>query len=313
MDCTGIMIPGLELPQLITLEDDWRCVPNSQHEFLPHQISHNKKNSEICSTHLPSPVYSEQNSGFQHRRSYERNDNESRLSVEAEAMEVDTPKANLEITQKDSNGSSTASNGTQKSAPTDPGRIFERILDVVEEAGFDSINLMAAKYYSAKFKPNSTSQQAQAHSRSRDLRRLLQTLQKISKEWSKQETQAYEEEIVRSAKSICLDELRTFRERQADCPRRPSIAGIGSNTDSNCSVTGQNRSDADTVEQLRQLLLKEESSQPIQQEKRLLRQCVPETWSLLSELARDSDVPPAQVSHAVYNFLHMTTANTTGN
>ena len=304
MDYREIMIPGMELPQLITLEDDWRCVPNSQHEFLPHQISRNKNNSEMCSTHVPSAVYSEQNSGFQHRRSHERNDNESRQSVEAEAMEVDTPKTNLEITQKDSNGK-------QKHAPTDPGRIFERILDVVEEAGFDSIDMMAAQYYSTKFKPNSTSQLAQAHSRSRDLRRLLQTLQKISKEWSRSETQAYEEEIVRSAKSICLDELHFFRERQADCPRRPSISRTGSNTGSDCGVTGQNRSNADTVEQLRQLLLKEESSQPVQQEKRLLRQCVPETWSLLSELARDSDLPPAQVSHTVYTFLHMTTANTT--
>ncbi|CAD6567305.1 MAG: hypothetical protein ASARMPREDX12_000196 [Alectoria sarmentosa] len=313
MDCTGIMIPGLDLPQLITLEEEWPSVPDSQHEFLSRQFSHNQKNGEICSTHFPSPVHSEQNPGFQHRRSHERHDNESRQPIEAEGMQVGIPKMSPGFTRKDSSASSTASNESQQSAPIDPGSEFERILDVVEEAGFDSIDMMAAQYYSAKFKPNSTSQRAQANSRSRDLRRLLQALHKTAKQWSKQETQAYEEEIVRSAKSICLEELRLFRERQADCPRRPSISRTESalGSSSSTSMTGQNRSSAGTVDQLRQLLLQEESSQPTQQEKRLLRQCLPETWSLLSELARSPDLPPAQVSQAVYDFLHVTTANMT--
>ena len=314
MDCTGIMIPGLDLPQLITLEEEWPGVPDFQHEFLSRQFSHNQKNGEICSTHLPSPVHSEQNPGFQGQRSHERHDNESRQPVEAVAMEVGISKISPGFTRKDSSASSTASNESQQSAPTDPGSEFERILDVVEEAGFDSIDMMAAQYYSAKFKPNSTSQLAQANSRSRDLRRLLQALHKTAKQWSKQETQAYEEEIVRSAKSICLEELRLFRERQADCPRRPSISRTESalGSSSGTSMTGQNRSNAGTVDQLRQLLLQEESSQPTQQEKRLLRQCLPETWSLLSELARGPDLPPAQVSQVVYDFLHVTTANMTG-
>ena len=312
MDCTGIMIPGLDLPQLITLDEEWPSVPDSQHECLSPQFSHKQKNGEIYSTHLPSPVHSEQNPGFQHRQSYERHDNESRQPVEAEAMQVGIPKIGPGFTRKDCSASSTASNESQQSAPTDLGSEFERILDVVEEAGFDSIDMMAAQYYSAKFKPNSTSQLAQANSRSRDLRRLLQALHKTAKQWSKQETQAYEEEIVRSAKSICLEELRLFRERQADCPRRPTISrtesALGS---SRTSMTGQNRYSAGTVDQLRQLLLQEESSQPTQQEKRLLRQCLPETWSLLSELARGPDLTPAQVSQVVYNFLHVTTVNTT--
>lgn len=313
MDCTGITIPRLDSPQLITLEEEWRCVPTFQHEYLPHQFSHSKKNGEIYSTHLTSPLYSEQNPGFQRRRPQKRHDSESSPSAEAEAMEVDVPKTNPGITRKDFSVSSSAANESHKSAPTDPGSEFERILDVIEEAGFDSIDMMAAQYYSAKFQPNSTSQLAQANSRSRDLRRLLQTLQKTAMEWNKHETQAYEEEILRSAKSICLDELRMFRERQADRLRRSSISRTESTTgsSSSSSLTGQNRSGAGTVDQLRQLLLKEESSQPTRQEKRLLRQCVPETWSLLSELARGSDLPPAQVSQVVYTFLHMTTASMT--
>ena len=229
-------------------------------------------------------------------------------------MEIDVPKIKPAMARKDSNASSTASNESQKTASTDPGSAFEQILDVIEEAGFDSIDTMAAQYYSANFEPNSPSQLAQATSRSRDLRRLLQCLQKAAKEWTKQETQAYEEEIVRSAKTICQEELRVFRQRQANRPRRPSISRTESapGISSSSSVAGQSRYAAGTMDQLRQLLRKEESSQPTQQEKRLLRQRLPETWSLLSELARDSDLPPAQVSQVVYSFLHMTTGSTTG-
>lgn len=305
------MMPGLDLPQLTTLEDEWRYVPNFQHEYVSHQFSHRPKNDEMYSTHLPSPVYSEQNPSFQLRPSHEREDKEPRQSAEAETMEVDARKIVTGLTQKVSNGSLTASNESQKSTHSNSEGEFERILDVVEEAGFDSIDMMAAQYYSAKFKPNSTSQLAQANSRSRDLRRLLQALQKTAKEWSKQETQAYEEEIVRSAKSICLEELRVFRKRQADSPRRPGLSRTESAPSSSSSVADKNCYSAGTVDQLRQLLMKEESSQPIQQEKRLLRQRLPETWSLLSELARGSDLPPAQVSQVVYDFLHTAAANIT--
>lgn len=316
MDCTGITIPGIDLPQLTTLEEEWQRVPNSQPEYITHQHNQPQNHDALYSTHLPSPVHSEQHLGYQHQYFDKRHDNESSHSVEVEAMEIDVPKIKPGMARKDSNASSTASNESQKTASTDPGSAFEQILDVIEEAGFDNIDTMAAQYYSANFEPNSTSQLAQATSRSRDLRRLLQSLQKAAKEWTKQETQAYEEEIVRSAKNICQEELRVFRQRQANRPHRPSIfrteSAPGSSSSSSSSVTGQSRYAAGTVDQLRQLLRKEESSQPTQQEKRLLRQRLPETWSLLSELARDSDLPPAQVSQVVYTFLHMTTGSTTG-
>ena len=98
---------------------------------------------------------------------------------------------------------------------------------------------------------------------------------------------------MRSAKSICLDELRVFRERQADPPRRPTAYGTESNPDSSInsdsSLIGHlNCCRAGIVGQQRQTLLKENEfvqKKPTQQEKRLLRQCLPETWSLLSELA----------------------------
>lgn len=215
-------------------------------------------------------------------------------------MEVDTPEMNHKFTRRHSCGSSRASNKSQTSAPTDPGSAFERILNVMKDAGFDSIDTTAAQYYSAKFKPNSTPQLAQSNSRSRDLRRLLQTLQKKAKKCDKHETQAYEEEIVRSAKSICLEELRVLRNQLADCPPRTESASGSSNSS---SMTGHNSYGTGTVDELRLQQQKEVPSQPTQQGKRLLRQCLPETWYLLSELA--------QASQVVYTSLHMTTANTT--
>ena len=311
-------MPGLDLPQLTTPEEEWRYAPNSQHGHLADHIGNSQESGEVFLMRLASPGYSAQDSGFQHQRVHQRTDSECGKSVETGLMEVDTAKASPRVTQNDSNGSLTASDEPQKSATaTDQGSEFEKILDVVEEAGFESIDMMAAQYYTANFAPNSTSQLAQANSRSRGLRRLLQTLQNASRIWSKQQRQVYKEEIVRSAKSICLGELRVFRERQAERPRRPTTYRTESAPDSSINSDGSlighlNCCRAGTVGQQRQTLLKEKEfsqKKPAQQEKRLLRQCLPETWSLLSELAWGCayDFPPAQGSQMVYNFLHYVT------
>ena len=67
MDCTGIMMPGLDLPHLTTLEEEWRYGPDSQHGHLANQIGKRQESGEMYSylTHLLSPVYSAQDSGFQ--------------------------------------------------------------------------------------------------------------------------------------------------------------------------------------------------------------------------------------------------------
>ena len=186
-----------------------------------------------------------------------------------------------------------------------------------QEAGFESIDIMVAQYYTANFAPNSTSQLVQANSRSRDLRRLLQTLLSATQDWSKQQRQVYEEDIVRSAKCICLDELHIFRERQTDCPRRSTTYRTESAPDNSINSDGSlisqlNCCRAGTAGQQRKTLLKEKEfgqKKPTQQEKRLLRQCLPETWSLLSELAWGCayDFPPTQGSQVVYSFLHYVT------
>lgn len=310
MDFTSVQMPVLDLSQQGALERGWQSVPNFQPEHLHDRRSQSTADTKANATHPSSPICSEPNPGSTHRRPRKARDFESEQSAEIEAMEVDTLTRNLRNEGQDSNSSSAASTEAQIIIPTDPGSEFEKILDVIEEAGFDSIDMMAARYYSANFKHNSIPQLAQASSRSRDLRHLLQTLQKTSKQWSKHEKQAYEEEIVRSARTICLDELSAFQERQAEGSHAPSICNTEHDSLSSSKRRGSNLSSVGAMDQLRQLLLTEEASQTTQQEKRLLRQCVPETWSLLSELARKSELPPAQVSQIVHTFLHVSTANT---
>ena len=232
-------------------------------------------------------------------------------------MEVEISSLDSQHHRRHSTDSTSASSkSSQLPNLSDPGLAFERILDVVEEAGFDTIDAMAAHYYSATFTPNSTAWQAQLSSRSRHLRPLLRTLRKSARNWSKYERHAYEEETVRSATSVCSEELRVFRKGKDDGLRRlnlfraESAPGCSSGS-SRCSgssrgIAGRNRYGTGTMDQLRRLLLEEEASQPTRLEKRLLRQCLPETWSLLSEFARSSKLPPAQASHLVYSFLYMT-------
>ena len=318
-------MPGLDIPQLDTFEEEWRCGPDSQHQFSFDQSSKSQESGEMYLTHVLNPVFSERDHGFQCQRIHQKYENGPRSPLETGLMDFESPYAKPQVTQNDSNDSSTVFNESQKSAKvTDLGREFERILDIVEDAGFDSIEMMVAQYYTANLRPNSTSWLAQANGRSRGLRRLLQTLQKAAQDWSKQEKQAYEEEIVRSAKCICLHELSVFRDRQANRPRRPTISRTESAPESYTSSGGslKGRSDgynAGTVSQQRELLVNvNETSEKksLQQERRLLRQCLPETWSLLIELAQvySDELRPAQVSHVVYEFLHsLTTANAISN
>lgn len=311
MDYTGTMLPGVDVPQLASFENQRRYAQDLELDHAPQFSSGGNRRDGHVSNKPPGQNEPKSTPGPRRRRSEKGYGTETVSSVANQAMEVDSTRPASEMTRQDSGGSSTACSHRLHKSQRDTGKNFERILDIVEEAGFDSIDSMAGHYYSAKFEANSITHMAQANSRSRNLRRLLQTQQKTSTEWTKQETQAYEEEIVRSATSICHNELRVFRARRTDSQRRPSVSRTETTpSNSSSSSISQSRSSMGTVDQLRQLLHKEESSQPTQQEKRLLRQCVPETWSLLSELG--TDVMPAQVSQAVYTFLHTISAGASG-
>lgn len=307
IDYTGIQIPGIGISPENTIQPEWQCVSRSQLDYWHENLDGNRGNGEIYATHHSSPVALQPNPYLPVGRPHESHEYGFRHSVDIEAMEVDTPRTDSLTIANNVTNASKSSIKPQSSALRETGNNFERILDVVEDAGFDSIDTMAAQYYSANFEPNSISQLAQANSRSRNLRQLLRTLQGASKEWSKQETQAYEEEILRSAKDICIAELQHFRERQKDHLQTSSTSRTASTPVRSSTNTSATRSISGTVDHSRELILKEEASQPTQQEKRLLRQCAPETWSLLNELASRVELPPAQVSQAVYFFLHTAT------
>lgn len=119
-----------------------------------------------------------------------------------------------EISTKNSSGMSrplsvttTSSNG----ASFDPESLearFERLLSMVEEAGFDSIDSMVATYYTAQFSDQSIMQPMQAASRTRRLRTLLTALQSGQHSWTEREKCAYSEEVTRAAEQIYSEELR---------------------------------------------------------------------------------------------------------
>lgn len=88
---------------------------------------------------------------------------------------------------------------------------FEHIMDIVEEAGFDSIDSMVSCYYTTKFPVNSICASAQALSRRRYLRKFLEDLRNDATTWDVTEAHGYVEGIMGSALSVCSEELARFR------------------------------------------------------------------------------------------------------
>lgn len=85
---------------------------------------------------------------------------------------------------------------------------FERILEVVEEAGFDSMDAMMAAYYNTNFSEYSPTRPLQSVGRTRRLRSFLASLHSSHVEWGERERSAYREEVARAAEGIYAQELR---------------------------------------------------------------------------------------------------------
>ncbi|MCJ1379347.1 hypothetical protein MMC17_002448 [Xylographa soralifera] len=140
---------------------------------------------------------------------------------------------------------------------------FERILDIVEEVGFDSIDSMAAEYYSATFKGESTPHWAQSLSRTRRLQKFLATLHTSTKNWSTEETRGYYEQIVRSAESIYVLEFQRLmhtntRDTKEQVPQGSAESILRTRIE----------------EQFERLIQNTEYSQLFKQDKKLLQQRV---------------------------------------
>lgn len=84
---------------------------------------------------------------------------------------------------------------------------LEKVLEAVDEAGFESIDSMIAAYYTSVVPLESPVHSAQVLSRKRHLKRCLATLHDSSKEWDAQELQSFRDGIMSCAEDILIDEM----------------------------------------------------------------------------------------------------------
>jgi hypothetical protein len=119
---------------------------------------------------------------------------------------------------------------------------FERILEIVEEAGFDSIDSMVATYYTAVFPECSAVYRMQSTSRTRGLRSLFSSLSQSYRGWAEREKTAYREEIARGAGEVYCDELAALSLATSSC-RGGLESSSGSlptpDGDDACNLSGQ--------------------------------------------------------------------------
>lgn len=152
---------------------------------------------------------------------------------------------------------------------------FERILKLVEESGFDTLDRMAAAYYTTKFQPDSRAHYAQSQSRTRYLRPLLQTLSASNTDWPRREVAGYKDGIARSAAVVYTEELAGFRQRQQQQQTREpgSPASTGSSDGADTSTLGGRRAAA-LAEKFRQFFMAVDASRGVKEDRQVFRQQV---------------------------------------
>lgn len=163
---------------------------------------------------------------------------------------------------------------------------FERILELVEEAGFDTLDGMAAAYYTSRFQPNSRARYAQSQSRTRYLRPLLQALNVSSTNWPSREVAGYKNGIARSAEGVYVEELAGFRQRQQQQQTREvgSPASTGSSEGTDTSSLGGRRAAA-LAEKFRQFFMVVDASRGVKEDRQVFRQQVSYPLVLYSPLS----------------------------
>lgn len=152
---------------------------------------------------------------------------------------------------------------------------FERILELVEEAGFDTLDGMAAAYYTAKFQPDSRAHYAQFQSRTRYLRPFLQALNINSTDWPRREAAGYKDGITRSAVGVYVDELAGLRKRQQQQQTKEagSPASTGSSDGPDMASLGSRRA-ATFAEKFRQFFMAVDASQGVKGDSQVFREQV---------------------------------------
>lgn len=159
---------------------------------------------------------------------------------------------------------------------------LEKVLEAIDEAGFDSLDSMVAVYYTSEFPCGSPIHSAQALSKKRHLRRLLATLHESAKNWDAQELQNFREGIMRNAEDILVDEMQSLD--------MDSLNGPGNDK---------------TLGKLESAFVGREGYEATKENKKVFKQRATETWSLLTELGNAVGIQPAQNAQIVSTFLSM--------
>ncbi|OJD13928.1 hypothetical protein AJ78_05665 [Emergomyces pasteurianus Ep9510] len=93
---------------------------------------------------------------------------------------------------------------------------LEKILSVIEEEGYESMDALAAEYYTGQFPKDSLLASEQFHSRTRRLGRLLHQIHQSCKTWSKIETAGYRDIVIRTAEELFQEEVRSRRRKEQE-------------------------------------------------------------------------------------------------
>ncbi|KGO69683.1 hypothetical protein PITC_045430 [Penicillium italicum] len=98
--------------------------------------------------------------------------------------------------------------GDNSAAMDSNERRLTKVVALVEESGFESVDELVTEYYTLQV-GDAELASAQSHSRSRNLRPFLQALHESSKQWSVRESSSYKEGILRAAEELLCDEIKT--------------------------------------------------------------------------------------------------------
>ncbi|CZR59324.1 uncharacterized protein PAC_09216 [Phialocephala subalpina] len=176
---------------------------------------------------------------------------------------------------------------------------FERIIRAIEEAGFESVDDMATQYYTATFKEDSLPYWAQSRSRSRSLPALLASLQEGIKNWTTRDAQLYRQQIMHSAEGFFVEEIIRAKQktaqnlevlRQQTCEEEASPPGDQTQM---------------SVESLWKAITDLDFSQDFKRKKAMIREHMPETWSVLFEMTRRAGLCQLRGSQAINSFLFL--------
>ncbi|KAI0841882.1 hypothetical protein F5Y06DRAFT_258440 [Hypoxylon sp. FL0890] len=203
-------------------------------------------------------------------------------SSNSTAIMANTNPSTGYLYQPTSSISTPPSDMSQYSCSEDEVSRFERVLEAIDEAGFDSVDSMTAAYYTSVFPHGSPVHSAQCLSKKRHLRRLLSALHESAKNWDAQELQNFREGIMRSAEDILIDEIQSLDLN--------GVKGAGSDK---------------FLDKIESVFLSKEGHEATKENKRVFTQRATETWSLLTELGNSMGIRPAQNAQIVSAFLSM--------